>query len=82
MQTSDFPLSHLITARHVRVCAQLWPRRFCPPGTWSELGHSESRSAWQLLLAQAPPSSIGWQPLTCTAASPWPPEELQEPGHT
>lgn len=58
MQTSDFPLSHFITARHIRLRAQLWPRRACPPGMWSELSRTEPHSAHQLLLAQAPPSFI------------------------
>lgn len=46
MQTLDFPLSHFITARRVRLLARLWLRRGCPPCPpgccW---GHAEPRSA-------------------------------------
>lgn len=45
MQTLDFPLSHFITARRVRLLARLWLRRGsppCPPGCcW---GHAEPHS--------------------------------------
>lgn len=54
MQTLDFPLSHFITAWHIRLRAQLWLRRACPPGTWSELDCAKSHSAHQLLLGAGP----------------------------